>query len=179
MVNPNTVISLIGVTAMGTSDTGLPDPDNPNNEVRATNDIILVTDDEEESDDQDTPVTDEYRLLSTDDNAEMEHFSTSDDDDHDEDHDAILQENSASSTNSTIPPITSVEEELVKEVWSAPLPKTVDIEMDSRKVDEVKQVMMNITLPSSSIPDWATNIPEEEWKNQLLKRLQNIQEREK
>lgn len=69
-----------------------------------------------------------------------------------------------------------MEEVLVNEVWSGPPPKAVDIEMDSKKVDEVKQAMTNITLPPSSIPEWAANVPEEEWKNQLLKRLQNMHE---
>lgn len=63
-----------------------------------------------------------------------------------------------------------MEQILVKEVWSVPTP--TDIEMDSKKVDEVKQVMSTITLPPSSIPDWASNISEEEWKQQLTKRLQ-------
>lgn len=71
MVDSNNIISLIGVSAMVTSDTGLPDPDNPSNEIRATNDVILVTDDEEDSDDQETIVLDEYQPLATEDPGDL------------------------------------------------------------------------------------------------------------
>ncbi|XP_066140968.1 male-enhanced antigen 1 isoform X2 [Euwallacea fornicatus] len=63
---------------------------------------------------------------------------------------------------------------LVDEVWSKPGPKEVDIEMGDKKVDLVKQVMSTIQLPSDTFPDWARNIPEEEWKNYLLQKLLNV-----
>ncbi|KAK9870245.1 hypothetical protein WA026_006332 [Henosepilachna vigintioctopunctata] len=47
----------------------------------------------------------------------------------------------------------------------------VDIEMNSAKVEEVKQVMVNITLPPSAIPEWAAKVPEEEWKEYLFNKL--------
>uniref|UniRef100_V5I947 Male-enhanced antigen 1 n=1 Tax=Anoplophora glabripennis TaxID=217634 RepID=V5I947_ANOGL len=155
---------------MVTTDTGFPDPDNPSNEIRATNDVILVTDDEEDSDDQETVVLDEYQPLATEDIGDL-HQSSSDDEGHD-----VQITNSTPTNDSVVPPITPMEEVIVKEVWSGPPPKSVDIEMDSKRVDEVKQVMMNVTLPQSSIPEWAANIPEEEWKNQLMKRLQNMKD---
>lgn len=71
----------------------------------------------------------------------------------------------------SLPPITRAEETLVRDVWTNSLPK--DIEMDSSKVNEVKQAMMGITLPDSSIPEWASKIPEEAWKERLLNRIQN------
>lgn len=46
--------------------------------------------------------------------------------------------------------------------------------MDSQKVDEVKQVMAHITLPASSIPEWAAKIPEENWKQELMQRIEHI-----
>lgn len=64
-----------------------------------------------------------------------------------------------------------MESSIVKEVWDGPAPEVCDIKMDNQRVLEVKQAMLNITLPESAIPDWATNIPEEEWKLQLMKRL--------
>lgn len=73
-----------------------------------------------------------------------------------------------------IPQIVPAEEIILKEVWSGPPPKTSDIEMDSEKVDEVKQAMANITLPSTAIPEWAMNIPEEDWKQELLERIEKL-----
>lgn len=62
----------------------------------------------------------------------------------------------------------------MREVWTCAPPKSVDIEMNSQKVDEVKQAMANITLPSTSIPDWASKIPEEEWKQELMERIEQL-----
>lgn len=33
--------------------------------------------------------------------------------------------------------------------------------------------MTNISLPSSSIPEWARVVPEDRWKNSLLTSLEN------
>lgn len=35
----------------------------------------------------------------------------------------------------------------------------------------VKDVMLTIELPPENIPEWARNIPEEEWKDHLLQIL--------
>lgn len=70
-----------------------------------------------------------------------------------------------------LPDIIPIEQALLKEVWDTGVGK--DIEMDSNKVDAVKKAMVNITLPPSSIPEWANNIPEEEWKATLLNKIQN------
>nr|CAI5837053.1 unnamed protein product [Callosobruchus analis] len=145
--------------------TGLPDPEHPEEDLPSNNEtgVILVTDDE--SDDQETLVLDEYQPLAMEDSEESNHGSSEDEE----------LENQASGItkppDANLPPITPIEETLVKEVWSAPPPK--DIEMDSKKVDEVKKAMANITLPPGGIPEWAESIPEEEWKQYLLKRLQN------
>ncbi|KAL3265431.1 hypothetical protein HHI36_009635 [Cryptolaemus montrouzieri] len=60
-------------------------------------------------------------------------------------------------------------DDIVREVWSDS--NSSDIEMDSEKVKEVKQVMVNITLPASAIPEWAANVPEEQWKEYLFNKL--------
>lgn len=46
--------------------------------------------------------------------------------------------------------------------------------MDNKKVDEVKQAMASITLPSTAIPEWAVNIKEEDWKQELLERIERL-----
>lgn len=75
---------------------------------------------------------------------------------------------------SDLPAIIPIESDLVREVWNAPPPKEVDIEMDANRVEEVKLVMQNVVLPSSSIPEWAASIPEDELKQQLLDRIKNL-----
>lgn len=71
-----------------------------------------------------------------------------------------------------LPDIVPIEQTLLKEVWKGGVSK--DIEMDSNKVDAVKRAMVNITLPPGSIPEWASNVPEEEWKATLLSRIQHF-----
>ena len=39
-------------------------------------------------------------------------------------------------------------------------------------VEEIKQAMSGFSLPSSSIPQWAKQVPEDVWKNELIKGLQ-------
>ncbi|EDO48648.1 predicted protein [Nematostella vectensis] len=41
-------------------------------------------------------------------------------------------------------------------------------QMDSDQVDLIRQVMSNITLPSSAIPEWAKLVPEDKWKTSLV-----------
>ncbi|KAJ8984367.1 hypothetical protein NQ317_003515 [Molorchus minor] len=153
---------------MVSSNTGLPDPDNPAHDLRVSNeDVILVTDDEEESDDQETVTLDDYQPLPMEEN-----FNNGSESSEDEASGGNLT--NRPSNCPSLPPITPMEDALFKAVWYDSPTKPVDIEMDSKKVDEVKQVMATITLPPSSIPEWAANIPEEEWKGQLMKRLENL-----
>lgn len=144
---------------MVSSNRGYPDPDNPSEDIAPNNEIILVTD--TDTDDEDNPYND-YEPLPmndiTDPSDEENPHSDSD-------------EASGPNTDS-LPQITRIEATLVTEVWSAPLPRAVDIEMDSTRVDEVKKAMNNFTLPPSAIPEWANTIPEEQWKQQLINRLQ-------
>ncbi|XP_028047394.1 male-enhanced antigen 1 [Monomorium pharaonis] len=62
----------------------------------------------------------------------------------------------------------------VLEVWSCPHNRS-DIELDATKIKEVKSVMASITIPETSIPQWANAISEEQWKEQLLVRIKQMQ----
>lgn len=153
---------------------GLPDPDHPNEELKVTNENVFVVTDEDS--DQETGISDsfqaygQYQPLSTFSNEDVDTVS-------DEDSDSENNENSEITASSNVPSsipvpsIDSMESTLLKEVWSGSSAKVCDIEMDNEKVDEVKQLMLNITLPPSAIPDWAANIPEDEWKSHLMNRL--------
>ncbi|XP_019881638.1 uncharacterized protein LOC109609418 [Aethina tumida] len=65
--------------------------------------------------------------------------------------------------DSSVPQIEPIENELIREVWSAPA--SGDIPLDENKIDEIKQLMKGITLPVGSMPDWVNN---EEIVNSLI-----------
>jgi len=65
----------------------------------------------------------------------------------------------------------------VLEVWSCSHNRS-DIELDATKIKEVKSVMASITIPEASIPQWANAISEEQWKEQLLVRIKQMQNKE-
>ncbi|KAJ1526665.1 hypothetical protein ONE63_008247 [Megalurothrips usitatus] len=45
------------------------------------------------------------------------------------------------------------------------------IAMDDERSDQIKAAMAGFSLPPSAVPAWASNIPEELWKERLLGRL--------
>lgn len=63
----------------------------------------------------------------------------------------------------------------LREVWSGSS-NGDSIEMGSERAEEVKAAMANFALPLSAIPDWASAVPEEQWKQQLLDRIQRLQQ---
>lgn len=62
-------------------------------------------------------------------------------------------------------------------LWSSELNNKSNIHLDAVKINEVKSVMANFTLPETAIPEWANTVSEEEWKNQLVNRIKEIQEK--
>lgn len=143
----------------------LPDiPNHSEESLPTSNENVLMATD---SDSEDEVVLDGYEPLPVE-PPDYENDSS------DNEQDSGVDSDSHTSSNGNLPPITSAESILIKEVWSSPSPSTVDIKMDSVKVDEVKQAMANVLLPASSIPEWANNIPEDEWKEHLYKRLQGL-----
>jgi hypothetical protein len=161
-VNVNFRKIFVRIDKMVSSNRGYPDPDKPTEDLSPNNEIIVTTD--TDTDDEDNTYND-YQPLPTNELVEDDEESTSDSDE------------GAVANIDTLPPITTMEDSLVKEVWTEPAPKAVDIVMDNNKVDEVKQAMLNFTLPPSSIPEWANAIPEEQWKQQLISRLQHMQKK--
>ncbi|KAL6258654.1 hypothetical protein P5V15_010607 [Pogonomyrmex californicus] len=65
----------------------------------------------------------------------------------------------------------------ILEVWSCPNNRS-DIDLDATKIKEVKSVMASITIPETSIPQWANTISEEQWKEQLLMRIKQMQNKD-
>ncbi|KAK2583496.1 hypothetical protein KPH14_009458 [Odynerus spinipes] len=64
------------------------------------------------------------------------------------------------------------------EVWSSPSNRC-NIDMDADKINQVKSMMASFTLPSTAIPEWANTISEEQWKEQLIDRIKEMQSKEK
>lgn len=65
----------------------------------------------------------------------------------------------------------------ILEVWSCSNNRS-DIDLDATKIKEVKSVMASITIPETSIPQWASTISEEQWKEQLLIRIKQMQNKD-
>lgn len=65
----------------------------------------------------------------------------------------------------------------LREVWSGSS-NADSIEMGSERAEEVRAAMANFALPVSAIPDWASAVPEEQWKQQLLDRIQRLQQQQ-
>ncbi|KAB0794944.1 hypothetical protein PPYR_11783 [Photinus pyralis] len=151
---------------MVNDDKVLPDIPNHVEETLPSNNenVFMATD----SDSEDEVVLDGYEPLP----LEAPEY---DNESSDNEQDSGVDSDNQTPTNENLPPISAAASALVREVWATPSPSTVDIKMDSEKVDEVKQVMANVLLPSSSIPEWANNIPEDQWKEHLYKRLQGLQ----
>jgi hypothetical protein len=63
----------------------------------------------------------------------------------------------------------------LKELWSGSSDGNT-IEMGTEQAEQVKAAMANFALPASAIPDWASEVPEEQWKQQLLDRIQRLQQ---
>lgn len=64
------------------------------------------------------------------------------------------------------------------EVWSSPHNRS-SIDMDTEKINQVKSMMASFTLPNSAIPEWASTISEDQWKEQLIGRIKEMQNRDK
>jgi hypothetical protein len=79
----------------------------------------------------------------------------------------------------TIPVLNNEGESLIPaetlEVWSSQS-HTSNIELDADKINQVKTAMASFTLPSTAIPEWANSISEDQWKEQLIHRIQEIQQ---
>ncbi|XP_060817472.1 male-enhanced antigen 1 [Bombus pascuorum] len=89
---------------------------------------------------------------------------------------------SAAETNQTLrSPILESQNDCMSEtieVWSSPHNRS-NIDMDADKINQVKSMMASFTLPVTAIPEWAKAISEEQWKEQLIGRIKEMQNREK
>uniref|UniRef100_A0A182F4G0 Male-enhanced antigen 1 n=1 Tax=Anopheles albimanus TaxID=7167 RepID=A0A182F4G0_ANOAL len=64
------------------------------------------------------------------------------------------------------------------DVWNAPRPEELNIDIDANKAAEIVNVMAGIKLPTTAVPEWARGVPEEEWKENLLQRIRQRQQPE-
>ncbi|XP_037037992.1 uncharacterized protein LOC119075618 [Bradysia coprophila] len=87
-----------------------------------------------------------------------------DDDDEDEDN-TNVQEPVVANQNPT------ADAEIACQVWNAPRPNELDIKIDPTKCDEIRSVMSKVTLGGVEPPEWAKNIPETKWIEELLQEV--------
>ncbi|XP_071858530.1 male-enhanced antigen 1 [Bombus fervidus] len=98
-----------------------------------------------------------------------------------EDEDDEWITNAAESNQTLRSPILESQNDCISEtieVWSSPHNRS-NIDMDADKINQVKSMMASFTLPVTAIPEWAKAISEEQWKEQLIGRIKEMQNREK
>lgn len=75
--------------------------------------------------------------------------------------------------NTGVPSIETVDTEVTRTVWMTPRSDD-SIEMSTEKAEQVMSAMANFDLPSSSIPEWAHIVSEDQWKQQLQDKIENL-----
>ncbi|XP_033226431.1 male-enhanced antigen 1 isoform X2 [Belonocnema kinseyi] len=76
-----------------------------------------------------------------------------------------------------VPESTSEQIQITSEtvqVWSSSCNRS-NIDLDADKIDQVKHVMASFLLPNTAIPEWANTVTEEQWKEQLIGRIKEMQ----
>lgn len=137
--------------------------------------------------DQNHPMTDDddeidgnpyngYEPLSLNDNQDF----VMDEDNDDEDDDLDTVESIKGSTEEPslceggdLPKVMTVDQEVESEIWGQPRPKELEIPLDTNKTEQILTAMATIKLPNTAIPNWAKDVPEESWKNDLLQRIRD------
>lgn len=74
------------------------------------------------------------------------------------------------------PEIVNTEIEMQTEIWNTPRELKSDlpqIELDSSKTDQILKAMSGFQLPMISIPKWASEVSEDQWKTELLQKIRN------
>lgn len=56
-------------------------------------------------------------------------------------------------------------------LWNQVTPSAQRLQLDSDQMDQVKSAMASFRLPPANIPDWAKDIPEDQWRQCLVTRL--------
>lgn len=139
-------------------DSGLPDPPDSDDSLTTNTEIVMMNDSESDDDFNEYNGYEPLPLEADDQEVTV--------------HEEHIVEDIPDIPTIVLPELVRMEDTLVQEVWSSNAPNIVDIRMDKEKEEEVKQAMLNVTLPASSIPEWANSVPEEEWKNHLMQILQ-------
>ncbi|XP_059618046.1 male-enhanced antigen 1 [Phlebotomus argentipes] len=72
-----------------------------------------------------------------------------------------------------VPAIETVDSEVQREIWNAPRPDDLTIDLDGDKERQIMNVMAGFSLPATAIPAWAQGVSEKDWKDDLLKRIRD------
>uniref|UniRef100_A0A1A9ZEU6 Male-enhanced antigen 1 n=1 Tax=Glossina pallidipes TaxID=7398 RepID=A0A1A9ZEU6_GLOPL len=152
----------------------LPDPGE--DDLRATqiayNDIGEADDESDNGSIQDDGNYEGYEPLAMDD---MDYDNTIQIENHnyEPNNRAVNEEESSPAThdNFNLPSIESIDVELEREVWIQPRPQELQIELDNNKTQQILNAMANFNLASTAVPEWATGVSEDSWKEELLQRI--------
>ncbi|GAB0087192.1 uncharacterized protein DMENIID0001_014720 [Sergentomyia squamirostris] len=117
--------------------------------------------------DNDQDVYEGYEPLNGDSVSNVEVYDSIDDPEAME----VSQENTPPPTD--LPAIETADSEIQREIWNAPRPEALSIELDGDKEKEIMNVMAGFTLPATAIPTWAQGVSENQWKEDLLKRIRD------
>ncbi|XP_031624023.1 male-enhanced antigen 1 [Contarinia nasturtii] len=112
----------------------------------------------------------EYR---SEDNNVNDQENDDDEDDH-FDYSAFNAPTQAPETNIVVP---SINAEIEREVWNAPRPESTNIVLDSTRTEQIMSAMANFQIPTSNIPTWAQGDLDEKWKDDLLQKIRERQNR--
>ncbi|XP_018334915.1 uncharacterized protein LOC108743817 [Agrilus planipennis] len=160
---------------MGLHENGLPDPPEDLNKSLSVNENIFIGEDSGESEDDDQLVTNvlhDYQPLPLGPD-DVNDNSCEEEEENDNPQTNVNSPFEQIIGNQILPTTSTAESDVIRAVWSEPPKGDAGIDLDSNKIDEVKRAMLNITLPQSAIPEWAKTVPEDQWKEHLLNKIQN------
>ncbi|XP_030762086.1 uncharacterized protein LOC115886902 [Sitophilus oryzae] len=163
---------------MGRLNTGLLNNGPGSDEVSPNRELEQIPALDSDSDESYYENLENYTLLSQNPTDGDMVYGILDTDSQESDNEEEIDQGVAASTITTaicdIPDMPFIEEgeaSIVEEVSTQPAPKEVDIDMSQKVIELVKDLMLNIQLPNSSYPEWAKNVPEEEWIKHLTYKL--------
>lgn len=71
------------------------------------------------------------------------------------------------------PDVVPVDVEIAQQIWNAPAEpsRANTIELDDTRTNQIISLMSGISLPQNCIPEWAQQLSEDNWKQELLDKI--------
>lgn len=88
-------------------------------------------------------------------------------------HDALPETQQGCSNNENLPKYMQVPDlprpDKMELLWNQP--RHMDKTLDTGQVETIRSLMSGIKLPSSSVPDWAKHLSDDQWKSEVVNKL--------